>query len=148
MRDWHSQSHVRWYCTYHMVFVPQYRRRIIYGQLRRSIGRIIRELCQQQGVELVEGHALPDHVPLYRSIPPKYSVANPVGWLQGTSAIRMHRECLGRERNCTGLHFWVRGYCVSTVGLDEQVIREYIRNQEQEEQRQEELHLKGLEPLS
>ena len=144
MRDWQSQSHVRWYCKYHIVFVPKYRRRVIYGQLRRSIGRIIRELCQQQGVELVEGHAMPDHVHLCLSIPPKYSVANTVGWLKGKSAIRIHREFLGRERNFTGLHFWARGYCVSTVGLDEQVIREYIRNQEQEEKRQEELQLKGL----
>ena len=148
MRDWQSQSHVRWYGKDHLVFVPQYRRRVIYGQLRRSIGRIIRELCQQQGVELVEGHAMPDHVHLWLSIPPKYSVANTVGWLKGKAAIRIHRECLGRERNFTGLHFWARGYCVSTVGLDEQVMREYIRNQEQEEKRQEELQLKGLEPLS
>jgi len=107
MRDWQSQSHVRWYCKYHIVFVPKYRRRVIYGQLRRSIGRIIRELCQQQGVELVEGHAMPDHVHLCLSIPPKYSVANTVGWLKGKAAIRIHRECLGRERNFTGLHFWV-----------------------------------------
>jgi len=148
MRDWQSQSHVRWYCKYHIVFVPKYRRRVIYGQLRRSIGRIIRELCQQQGVELVEGHAMPDHVHLCLSIPPKYRVATTVGWLKGKSAIRIHREFLGRERNFTGLHFWARGYCVSTVGLEEQVIREYIRNQEKEEKRQEEMQLKGLETLS
>jgi len=91
---------------------------------------------------------MPDHVHLCLSIPPKYSVANTVGWLKGKSAIQIHRECLGRERNFTGLHFWARGYCVRTVGLDEQVIREYIRHQEQEEKRQEELQLKGLEPLS
>ena len=91
---------------------------------------------------------MPDHGHLCLSIPPKYSVANIVGWLKGKSAIRIHRECLGRERHCTGLHCWARGYCVSTVGLDEQVIREYICNQEQEEKRQEELQLKGLEPLS
>ena len=119
MRDWQSQSHVRWYCKYHIVFVPKYRRRVIYGQLRRSIGRIIRELCQQQGVELVEDHTMPNHVHLCLSIPPKYSVANTVGWLKGKSAIRIHREFLGRERHFTGLHFWARGYCVSTVGLDE-----------------------------
>ena len=148
MRDWQSQSHVRWDCKYHIVFVPKYRRRVIYGQLRRSIGRIIRELCQQQGVELVEGHAMPDHVHLCLSIPPKYSVANTVGWLKGKSAIRIHREFLGREWNFIGLHFWARGYCVSTVGLGEQVIREYIRNQEQEEKRQAELRLKGLETLA
>src|SRR4051812_45602997 len=97
MRDWQSPSHVRWYCKYHIVCVPKYRRRVIYGQLRRSLGRIIRELCQQQGVELVEGHAMPDHVPLCLSIPPKYSVAHTVGWRKGKSAIQIHRECLGRE---------------------------------------------------
>jgi REP-associated tyrosine transposase len=109
MRDWQSPSHVRWYCKYHMVFVPKSRRRVIYGQLRRRIGRIIRELCQQQGGELVEGHAMPDHVPLCLRIPPKYSVANTVGWLKGQAAIRIHRECWGRERHFTGLHFWARG---------------------------------------
>ena len=148
MRDWQSQSHVRWYGKYHMVFVPKYRRRVLYGQRRRSIGRIIRELCQQQGVELVEGHAMPEHVHLCLSMPPKFSVAHTVGWLKGKSAIRMQRECLGRERNFTGLPFWARGSCVSTVGLDEQVIRDSIRNQEQEEKRQEELQLKGLETLA
>jgi REP-associated tyrosine transposase len=109
MRDWQSQSHVRWYCKYHIVFVPQSRRRVIYGQLRRRIGRIIREVCPQQGGELVEGHAMPDHVPLCLRIPPKYSVANTVGWLKGQAAIRIHRECWGRERHFTGLHFWARG---------------------------------------
>jgi putative transposase len=119
MRDWQSPSHVRWYCKYHIVFVPKYRRRVISGQLRRSSGRIIRELYQQQGVERVEGHAMPDHVPLCLSIPPTFSVANTVGWLTGKSAGRMHRACVGRERHVTGLPFWARGYCVSTVDLDE-----------------------------
>jgi putative transposase len=95
-------------------------------------------------VELVEGHAMPDHVHLCLSIPPKYRVANTVGMLKGKSAIRIPREFLGRERNVTGLHCWARGSCVSTVGLDEQVSRAYIRHQEQEEKRQAELHLKGL----
>jgi len=86
---------------------------------------------------------MPDHVHLCLSIPPKYSVAHTVGWLKGKSALRMHREFFGRERNFTGLHFWARGYCVSTVGPDEHVIREYIRQQEQEEKRQEQMQLKG-----
>lgn len=126
MRDWQSQSYVRWYCRYPIVLVPKYRRRVIYGQLRRSIGRILRELCQQQGVEFVEGHVMPDHVHLCLSIPPKYSVANTVGMLKGKSATRIHREFFGRERNFTGLHFWARGYCVNTVGLDEAMIRAVI----------------------
>jgi REP-associated tyrosine transposase len=120
----------------------------IFGSLRKGIGGILRQLCEQEGVELVEGHALSDHVHLCLSIPPKYSVANTVGFLKGKSAIRIHREFLGRERNFTGYHFWARGYCVSTVGLDEQTIRQYIRNQEEEERRQEQLPLGGLQPPS
>ena len=141
MREWHNQSHVRWYCRYHIVIVPKYRQKAIFGTLRKDIGKILRELCDQMGIELVEGHAMPDHVHLCLSIPPKYSVANAVGRLKGKSAIRIHREYLGRVRNFTGLHFWARGYCVSTVGLEEEMIRTYIRNQEQQEQRAEQLML-------
>ncbi len=138
MREWQSQSHVRWYCRYHLVFAPKYRKKSIFGQLRRDIGRIIRELCEQHGVELLEGHAMVDHVHLCLSIPPKFSVANTAGFLKGKSAIRIHREYLGRQRNFTGFH------CVSTVGLDEQKVRAYIRTQEDEEKRQEQLQLRGL----
>jgi len=144
MRDWQVQSHVKWYCKYHVVFVPKYRRRSIYGALRREIGKILRELCRQQGVEIVEGHAMPDHIHLCLSIPPKYSVANTIGFLKGKSAIRIHRQFLVQKRNFTGLHFWARCYCVSTVGLDEAKIRAYIRDQEAEERRQEQLRLQGL----
>jgi len=144
MREWQSQSHVRWYCKYHLVFAPKYRKRAIFGQLRRNIGKMLRELCAQHGVELIEGHALADHVHLCVSIPPKYSVANTVGFLKGKSAIRIHREYLNKRRNFTGFHFWARGYCVSTVGLDEKTIRAYIREQEEEERRQENLPLEGL----
>ncbi len=148
MREWQSLSHVRWYCRYHVVFVPKYRKRVIFGTLRKAIGGILRQLCEQEGVELVEGHALANHVHLCLSIPPKYSVANTVGFLKGKSAIRIHREYLGKERNFSGYHFWARGYCVSTVGLDEETIRAYIRNQEEEERRQERLPLGGLQPPS
>ena len=144
MRDWQVQSHVKWYCKYHVVFVPKYRRRSIYGALRREIGKILRELCRQQGVEIVEGHAMPDHIHLCLSIPPKYSVANTSGFLKGESALRIHRQFLVQKRNFTGLHFWARCYCVSTVGLDEAKIRAYIRDQEAEERRQEQLRLQGL----
>ena len=144
MREWQSQSHVRWYCKYHVVFVPKYRKRSLYGSLRRNIGKVLKELCRQHGVELVEGHAMPDHVHLCLSIAPKFSVANTVGFLKGKSAIRIHREYLKRKRQFTGFHFWARGYCVSTIGLEEQVIREYIRNQEAEEKRQESLGFEGL----
>ena len=144
MREWQSQSHVRWYCRYHIVWVPKYRKRSIFGQLRRGLGKILRKLCEQHGVDLIEGHALSDHVHLCLSIPPKYSVANTVGFLKGKSAIQIHRQYLGKERNFTGFHFWARGYCASTVGLDEGVIRAYIRDQEDEEKRQENLPLGGL----
>ncbi len=144
MRDWQSQSHVKWYCKYQVVFVPKYRRRSIYGTLRRQIGGILRELSRQAEIELVEGHAMADHIHLCLSIPPKFSVANTVGFLKGKSAIRIHREFFGQKRNFTGRHFWAKGYCVSTVGLDEQTIREYIRNQEAEEKRVEQMQLKGL----
>ena len=144
MREWQSQSHVRWYCRYHIVLVPKYRKKVIFGKLRKAIGKILRALCEQHGVELVEGHALSDHVHLCLSIPPKFSVANTVGFLKGKSAIRIHREYLGKQRNFTGFHFWARGYCASTVGIDEEVIRAYIRDQEKEEQRQEQLPLGGL----
>ena len=144
MRDWQSQSHVKWYCKYHVVFVPKYRRRSIYGTLRRQLGAIFRDLCQQAGIDLVEGHAMPDHIHLCLSIPPKFSVANTVGFLKGKSAIRIHREFMGQKRNFTGLHFWAKGYCVSTVGLDEQMIRAYIRNQEDAEKRIEQMQIQGL----
>jgi putative transposase len=104
----------------------------------------MRQLCEQEGMELIEGHAMTDHVHLCLSIPPKHSVANTVGILKGKSAIRIHREFMGKERNFTGYHFWARGYYVNTVGLDEQVIREYFRNQEEEEKRQEQLQFGEL----
>ena len=141
MHEWQSLSHVRWECKYHVVFIPKYRKKVMYGRLRRQVGRIIRELCDQRGVELVEGRAMVDHVHLCLSIPPKFSVSHTVGFLKGKSAVRIHREVL-RERRMTGLHFWATGYWVSTVGLDEQRVREYIRDQEQLEARQGDLDLK------
>lgn len=141
MREWSSQSHVRWYCRFHLVFTPKYRKRTIYGALRKNIGRVLRGLCEQNKIELLEGHAMSDHIHLLLSIPPKYCVSNTVGFLKGKSAIRIHREYLGRKQNFTGFHFWAKGYCVSTVGLEEQVIRDYIRHQEEEEKREEQMLL-------
>ena len=141
MHEWQSLSHVRWECKYHLVIVPKYRRRVMYGRLKRQIGVILRELCRQKGVELLEGHSMADHVHLCLSIPPKYSVSHTIGFVKGKSAVRIHRDLL-RERRMTGLHFWAPGYCVSTVGLDEQRIRQYIREQEKLETGQGELDLK------
>ena len=141
MHDWENLSHVRWECKYHVVIIPKYRRKVFYGKLRREIGGILRELCRQKGVELVEGKAMPDHIHMCLSIPPKYSVSHTIGFLKGKSAVRIHRDLL-HERRMTGLHFWATGYCVSTVGLDEARIRRYIREQEKFETGQGDLDLK------
>jgi len=140
MHDWQSLSHVRWDCKYHIVFIPKFRKKVMFGKRRKAIGRIMRQLCDQRGVELLEGHVMSDHIHMCLSIPPKYSVAHTIGFLKGKSAVRIHRELL-KERRITGLHFWARGYCVSTVGLDEQTVRQYIRDQETLESQQEELEL-------
>ena len=129
MHDWNSLSHVRWECKYHVVIIPKYRRKVIYGKLRDKIGPILRDLCKQKGVELLEGHALVDHIHICLSVPPRYSIAYVVGFLKGKSAIRIHRDLLSEGRRY-GMHFWAVGYCVSTVGLDEAQVRRYIREQE------------------
>ena len=139
MHDWQSLSHVRWDCKYHVVFVPKYRKKELYGKVRKRVGSILQDLCRQRGVELLEGHLMPDHVHMCLSVPPKYSIAFVVGFLKGKSAVRIHRGVLQAKR-VTGLHFWARGYCVSTVGLDEATIRQYIREQEELEKRQLDLN--------
>ena len=111
MREWRSQSHVRWYCRYHVVIVPKYRRKTIYPMLRKEIGNILKELCSHCEVELIEGHALSDHVHMCLAIPPKHSVANIVGKLKGKSTMIIHQR-YGRQRNFVGVHFWSRGYCL------------------------------------
>ncbi len=141
MHDWESLAHVRWECKYHVVSIPKYRRKVLYGQFRAKVGAILRELCRQRGIELLEGHSMPDHIHMCLSIPPKYSVAHTLGFLKGKSAVRIHRELL-HERRMTGLSFWATGYCVSTVGLDEERIRQYIREQEKLETGQGDLDLK------
>lgn len=140
MREWQSQAHVKWYCRYHVVIVPKYRRKSMFGVMRKDMGRILKELCRRFEVELVEGHVMPEHVHMCLAIPPKYSVANTIGKLKGKSAIMIHHR-YGRKRNFVGLNFWSRGYCVSTVGLDEGVIRAYIRNQEEREKQEDQLRL-------
>ena len=131
MKEWQSSAHVKWECKYHLVIVPKYRKKVMYGRTRSDIGKIIRQLCRQKGVEIVEGHTMPDHIHLVLNIPPKYSVAMVVGYLKGKSAIQIHRKMLGLKKGFTGKHFWSRGYCVSTVGLDEAMIRAYVRRQEE-----------------
>ena len=138
MQDWESLSHVRWECKYHVVFIPKYRKKVLYGQLKRRVGEILRSLAKQREVEILEGHVMPDHVHMCLTIPPKYSVAHVIGFLKGKSAVRIHR--LTGSQRVTGLHFWARGYYVSTVGLDEEAVKKYIREQETVD-RQMELNL-------
>jgi putative transposase len=141
MSDYRSLAHSRWECKYHVVFIPKYRKKRIFGQIRKYLGVVFRRLAEQRESLIEEGHLLPDHVHMMISIPPKYSVAQVIGYIKGKSAIHIAREFAGRKRNFVGQHFWARGYFVSTVGRDEAVIREYIRRQEQEDIRLEQLEL-------
>ena len=137
MREWQSLAHVKWECKYHVVIVPKYRKKVLYGRLRGEVGKIIRQLCRQKEVELIEGHAMADHIHLVLSIPPKYSIAMVIGYLKGKSAIHIHRKGQGIKKGFTGRHFWSRGYCVSRVWLDEEMIRAYVRDQEHLDKQEE-----------
>jgi putative transposase len=136
MKDWQSQAHVKWECKYHVVVVPKYRKKALFGKLRRAIGGILRDLCRQKDVELVEGKAMPDHIHMVLSVPPRLSIAMVIGFLKGKSAIRIHRELEKTRGTLFGRSFWSRGYCVSTVGLDEAAIRKYVREQEKNDKDQ------------
>ena len=141
MNEFQSLSHTRWECKYHVVFIPKFRRKVLYGQLRKELGEVLRELARQKESRIEEGHLQADHVHMLLSIPPKYAVAQVGGYLKGKSAIHIARTSGGRLRNFVGEHFWARGYFVSTVGRDEEAVRRYIRAQEVEEQRLEQLAL-------
>ncbi len=133
MQDIQSQSHVSWICTYHIVIVPKYRKKVLYGQVRKEMGEIIKSLCKQKGIDLVEGHAMPDHIHLVLSIPPKYSVANTVGYIKGKSAIKIHYR-FGKKRTLLSQKsFWTRGYFVRTTGLDTNIVIAYVQNQLKED---------------
>jgi putative transposase len=136
-----SLSHTRWECKYHIVFIPKCRRKALYGQLRKHLGEVFRQLASQKESRIEEGHLLADHVHMLVSIPPKYAVSQVVGFIKGKSAIHLARVYGERKRNFVGQHFWARGYYVSTVGRDESVIREYIKKQEKEDERLEQLGL-------
>jgi REP-associated tyrosine transposase len=136
-----SLNHSVWDCKYHVVFIPKCRRRTLYGELRRHLGEVFRQLALQKESRIEEGHLLPDHVHMLIAIPPKYAVAQVVGFIKGKSAIHLARVYGERKRNFVGQHFWARGYFVSTVGRDERVIREYIQKQEQEDARLDQLGL-------
>ena len=134
-------NHTKWECKYHVVFIPKCRRRVLYGELRRYLGEVFRALAMQKDSRIEEGHLMPDHVHMMIAIPPKYAVSQVVGFIKGKSAIHLARVYGERKRNFVGQHFWARGYFVSTVGRDEAVIRAYIRNQELEDKRLEQMSL-------
>ncbi len=138
-----SLSHTKWECKYHIVWIPKYRKKKLFKELRQELGSVLRELAGQKESEIEEGHLLLDHVHILISIPPKYAVSQVVGYLKGKSAIWVARHYGGRKRNFSGQHFWARGYYVSTVGRDEETIREYIQRQEGEDRRQDQLGLFG-----
>jgi putative transposase len=141
MDDSESLAHTKWECKYHVVWIPKYRRKTLYAELRKYLGPVFRDLAQQRECTVEEGHLQGDHVHMLISIPPKYAVAQVIGYVKGKSAIHIARTYLGRRQNFTGQHFWARGYYVSTVGRDEATIRQYIQKQEAEDQRLDQLNI-------
>jgi len=141
MDELENLSHTRWECKYHIVFIPKFRRKAVYGRLRSHLGEVFRKLAEQRESRVDEGHLLPDHVHMMISILPKYAVSQVIGYIKGKSAIHLARVYGERRRNYVGQHFWARGDFVSTVGRDETMIRDYIRNQEVADQRLDQLNL-------
>ena len=141
MDELESLSHTKWECKYHVVFIPKRRRKTLYVELRQHLGDVFRRLASQKESRIEEGHLMPDHVHMMISIPPKYAVSQVVGYIKGKSAIHLARAYGQRKRSFVGPHFWARGYFVSTIGRDEQAIREYIKNQEQEDMRLDQMNL-------
>ena len=141
MNESRTLCHSKWDCKYHVVFIPKYRKKTLYGNLRRHLGEVLRSLAQQKESWIEEGHLMPDHVHMLISIPPKYAVAQVVGFIKGKSAIHIARTYGERKRSFVGEHFWARGYFVSTVGRDERLVREYIQHQEAEDRRLEQLRM-------
>lgn len=141
MDEAESLSHTKWECKYHVVFIPKCRRKTLYQELRRHLGEVFRKLAEQKESAIEAGHLRPDHVHTMIAIPPKYAVSRVVGFIKDKSAIHLARVYGERKRNFVGQHFWARGFWVSTVGRDEAVIREYIRKQEEEDKRLDQLNL-------
>lgn len=144
MKDENSLSHSKWNCKYHKVFAPKYRRQIIYGKLKQSIGAILRKLCEWKGVEIIEAEMCPDHVHMLVSIPPKYSVSSFMGYLKGKSSLMIFDQHANLKYRYGNREFWCRGYYVDTVGKNKKAIAEYIRNQLQQDYAYEQLSIKEL----
>ena len=142
MDDDLSLSHTRWNCKYHIVFIPKYRRKEIYGKLRSDIGQIIRQLCQYKGVEIMEAHAMPDHIHMLVRIPPKIAVSNFMGYLKGKSSLMIFERHANLKYKYGNRNFWAKGFFVSTVGLDTEKVKQYIRDQEKEDMMQDNLSSK------
>ncbi len=141
MNDYAKLNHTTYECKYHLVFVPKYRKKAIFGQLRKYLGEVFHDLAEQKECKIIEGHLLKDHVHILIAIPPKYSVSKIVGFLKGKSAILIARNYMGKKRNYSGMKFWARGYFVSTVGMDKETIKKYIQNQENEDKRIEQMSI-------
>ena len=141
MKDTASLCHSNWECKYHIVWIPKYRRKVMFGKIRQYLGEVFHELARRKESSILEGHIASDHVHVYISIPPKYALAQVVGFIKGKSAIYIARNFGGRQRNFQGENFWARGYYVSTVGKDEETIRAYIKSQESEDQKYEQRKL-------
>ena len=137
-----SLSHTRWNCKYHIVFIPKYRRKEIYGKLRTDIGRILRQLCEYKGVEILEAHACVDHIHMLVKIPPKIAVSNFMGYLKGKSSLMIFEQHANLKYKYGNRNFWAKGYFVSTVGLNTETIKEYIKNQEKEDMMEDNLSTK------
>ena len=140
MEHYGSLHHTKWECKYHLVWIPKSRKKVLYGQLRKELGQILRGLAMRKESEVMEGTLKADHVHMVISIPPKYSVSQVVGYVKGKSAIWVARVT-GSKRNFVGQSFWARGYCVSTVGLDEETIRAYVRTQEEADKKLDQLKI-------
>ena len=141
-KDINSLDHTTWRCQYHVVFAPKYRRLEIYGAIKADIGKILRQLCQQKGVEIIEAEACPDHIHMLISIPPKYSVAQIMGYLKGKSSLMIFDRHANLRYKYGNRHFWARGYYVDTVGRNKKQVQEYIRNQLQEDQIADQMSIK------
>ncbi len=139
MNNLQSLRHTVWDCKYHIIWIPKCRRKVLYGEIREHLGEVFRDLAKQKESKILEGHMMPNHLHMLISIPPKCPVSQVVGFIKGKSAIYVARNFAGRKRNFVGQSFWARGYYVSTSGKDEKAVREYIRNQEKEDRRIDQL---------
>ena len=140
--DTSSLAHTKWECKYHIVFAPKYRRQIIYGKIKMDIGQMLRKLCEYKGIEIIEAEACKDHIHMLVSIPPKYSIAQIMGYLKGKSSLMIFENYANLKYKYGNRHFWCRGYYVSTVGRNKKAIQEYIQNQLQEDYSDDQMSIK------